>query len=81
MLVCNAESHQLLCRHRGAEGEGSGDGETDLATQHAEGQDNADEAETGQEDTDSQLPVNTLFYGVRGQQVCPACYKSGEGLG
>lgn len=22
------------------------------------------------DDTDNQLPVNTLFYGVRGQQVC-----------
>ena len=23
-----------------------------------------------EDDTENQLPVNTLFYGVRGQQVC-----------
>lgn len=38
------------------------------ATEHPEEQEGADEVEAEQ-DTDRQLPVNTLFYGVRGQQV------------
>ena len=40
----------------------------DEGKQEAEGEHRAAELETGQ-DADSQLPVNTLFYGVRGQQV------------
>ena len=41
------------------------------AKEHSEGEQAADEVQTGQE-ADRQLAVNTLFYGVRGQQVCPA---------
>ena len=32
-----------------------------------------------EDDTENQLPVNTLFYGVRGQQVCQT-FKSGTTL-
>lgn len=86
MHASGALWHHISCYvmpHRGEEGEGqgTGDGEADPATQYAEGQHNTDEAESGQDDADSQLPVNTLFYGVRGQQVCPACDMRGREWG
>ncbi|KAL3141854.1 hypothetical protein ABBQ32_004519 [Trebouxia sp. C0010 RCD-2024] len=62
---------ELQHSDRGEEGEGqeTGDGEEHSATQDPGGQHITDAAETGQDDADSQLPVNTLFYGVRGQQM------------
>ena len=68
---------------RGEEGgeQETGDEETDSGTQYVEGQHSPDEGETGQDDGEGQLPVNTLFYGVRGQQVRPACDIRGRGWG
>ena len=34
------------------------------------------EADAGGDGPDDQLPVNTLFYGVRGQQVCCRLYPA-----
>lgn len=63
MIVCMACRSDEGQRHEeeGEQAAGKPQGEADAAVD---------------DDTENQLPVNTLFYGVRGQQVCQTS-KSG----
>ena len=52
----------MCCRND--EGQWGGEGEQTTGKPQGEAE------EAVEDDTENQLPVNTLFYGVRGQQVC-----------
>ena len=60
----------MLCYRDGEDQweEGEGKDSTAEAIGEADGESDAGEVK---DEGDSQLPVNTLFYGVRGQQVSP----------
>lgn len=65
---CASGNRRFHCRSYEAAGKEALSKDGAAGTEHPEEQERADEVETEQ-DTDRQLPVNTLFYGVRGQQV------------
>ena len=64
----SASNCHVHCRSNEAVGKAALGTDQAAATEHPQEQQRADDVEPEQ-DTDRQLPVNTLFYGVPGQQV------------